>query len=139
MECYLENKSGVNNWDLVDSSAPKILGSWFFDKNRGLLVDFAKSGDLWEKRMAMVSTLFFIRQIDFRDTFIIAEILLHDPHDLIQKVVGWMIREVVNRDKEVAFQFLKKHYKIMPRTMLRYAIEKFDPATREGFLKGTIK
>lgn len=139
VEFYLANRSCINNWDLVDSSAPKILGAWLFDKNREILVDFAKSGKLWEKRMAMISTLFFIRKMDFGDTFKIAEILLHDSHDLIQKVVGWMIREVGKRDKGLALVFLNKHYSTMPRTMLRYAIEKFDPATREGFLKGTIE
>lgn len=138
MEFYLKHRSGVNSWDLVDSSAPKILGAWFFDKERSLLYDFATSGNLWEKRMAMISTFYFIRKMDFEDTFKIAEILLRDSHDLIHKVVGWMIREVGNRNKDIAFSFLKKHYKTMPRTMLRYAIEKYDPAEREAFLKGAI-
>ncbi|ERM82530.1 hypothetical protein P872_05760 [Rhodonellum psychrophilum GCM71 = DSM 17998] len=138
MEFYLKHRSGVNSWDLVDSSAPKILGEWLFDKNRSLLFDFATTGTLWEKRMAMISTLYFIRKMDFEDTFKIAEILLRDSHDLIHKVIGWMIREVGNRDMDIAFAFLKKHYKIMPRTMLRYAIEKNDPDVREAFLKGAI-
>jgi 3-methyladenine DNA glycosylase AlkD len=134
VDFYLDNREHVNNWDLVDSSALQILGAWLFDKDRSLLYDLAKSGKLWDQRIAMISTFYFIRKKDFEDTLKIAEILLNHPHDLIHKAVGWMIREVGNRDYEVAFGFLKKHYEKMPRTMLRYAIEKFDPKVREMFL-----
>jgi 3-methyladenine DNA glycosylase AlkD len=134
MDFYLKNKQFVNNWDLVDSSAHLILGSWLFDKDRSLLYNLAKSGKLWDQRIAIISTYYFIRKKDFEDTLKIAEILLNHPHDLIHKAVGWMLREVGNRDYQTEYDFLKKHYKIMPRTMLRYAIEKFDPQVREMFL-----
>jgi 3-methyladenine DNA glycosylase AlkD len=134
MDFYLKNKQYVNNWDLVDSSAHLILGSWLFDKDRSLLYNLAKSGKLWDQRIAIISTYYFIRKKDFEDTLKIAEILLNHPHDLIHKAVGWMLREVGNRDYQTEYDFLKKHYKIMPRTMLRYAIEKFDPQVREMFL-----
>jgi 3-methyladenine DNA glycosylase AlkD len=132
---YLKHRSWVNNWDLVDSSAHLILGDYLLDKDRSLLFDLAKSGILWDQRIAIMSTFYFIRKKDFSDTLKVAEILLHHPHDLIHKAVGWMIREVGNRDFETANQFLLKHYQTMPRTMLRYAIEKFDPETKEFFMK----
>lgn len=135
VDFYLKNRSWVNNWDLVDSSAHLILGDYLFDKDRSLLYDLAKSGMLWDQRIAIMSTYHFIRKMDFSDTLKIAEILLHHPHDLIHKAVGWMIREVGNRDFETAKQFLHKHYQNMPRTMLRYAIEKFDSETKEFFMK----
>jgi 3-methyladenine DNA glycosylase AlkD len=134
VDFYLDNRNHVNNWDLVDSSAHLILGAWLFDKDKSLLYDLAKSGKLWEQRIAMISTYYFIRKRDFGDTLKIAEILLNHPHDLIHKAVGWMIREVGNRDYQTAFGFLETHYKKMPRTMLRYAIEKFDPKVREMLL-----
>ncbi|MFC4873850.1 DNA alkylation repair protein [Negadavirga shengliensis] len=133
---YLDHLDGVNNWDLVDSSADKILGSWLEDKNRSILYDFADSGDLWRQRIAVMATFHFIRQGEFRDTFKIAEILLNHPHDLIHKAVGWMLREIANRDHQSACDFLQRHYKVMPRTMLRYAIEKFDPGIRKTILAG---
>lgn len=132
---YLKNRAWVNNWDLVDSSAHLILGDYFFYKERSILYELAKSGILWDQRIALMSTFYFIRKRDFSDTLKIAEILLHHPHDLIHKAVGWMIREIGNRDFETANQFLMKHYQIMPRTMLRYAIEKFDLKTKEFFMK----
>lgn len=137
-ELYLRNLAFVNNWDLVDSSAEKILGPWLFDKDRGLLYDLAVSGDLWKQRVAVISTFHFIRQGEFEDTFRLAEMFLDHKHDLIHKAVGWMLREVGNRDLEAEEQFLKKHYKQMPRTMLRYAIEKFDPELRKRYLSGQI-
>ena len=135
VDFYLKNRSWVNNWDLVDSSAHFILGDYLFDKDRGILYDLAKSGILWDQRIGIMSTFYFIRKKDFTDTLKIAEILLHHPHDLIHKAVGWMIREVGNRDFETANQFLLKHYQSMPRTMLRYAIEKFDVDAKAFFMK----
>lgn len=135
---YLDNLAYVNNWDLVDTSAPTILGGFLFDKNRSLLYDLANSDDLWKQRIAIIATLYFIRRNDFYDTLAISEILIHHHHDLIHKAVGWMIREVGKRDKDVAIAFLQKHYTEMPRTMLRYAIEKFDEDLRKQFLKKEI-
>jgi 3-methyladenine DNA glycosylase AlkD len=135
VEFYLKQRTFVNNWDLVDSSAHLILGDYLFDKDRSILYDLAKSGILWDQRIAIMSTFYFIRKKDFSDTLKISEILLHHPHDLIHKAVGWMIREVGNRDFETANQFLLKHYQSMPRTMLRYAIEKFDVYTKAFFMK----
>ena len=135
---YIKNRKGINNWDLVDLSAPKIVGQHLIDKDKSLLYKFANSKDLWEKRIAILSTFTFIRQHWFEDTFNISEILLYDKHDLIHKAVGWMLREVGNRDLESEEEFLKKHYKTMPRTMLRYAIEKFPEKKRKNYLKGKI-
>ena len=135
---YIKNKKGFNNWDLVDLSAPKIVGQFLIDKDKSLLYKFARSKDLWEKRIAILSTLTFIRQHWFEETFNISEILLNDEHDLIHKAVGWMLREVGNRDTEAEEEFLLKHYKTMPRTMLRYAIEKFPEKKRKDYLGGRI-
>jgi 3-methyladenine DNA glycosylase AlkD len=123
---YLKNAQFVNNWDLVDASADKIVGAHLFDKDKNILLKLANSKNLWEKRIAIVSTYYFIRKKQSEYTFKIAEILLKDPHDLIQKAVGWMLREVgKNVSQEVEEEFLKRHYKVMPRTMLRYSIERF--------------
>ncbi len=138
VDCYLKNISGVNNWDIVDSSCHKILGPWLIDKDKGLLYEFAHSGDLWLQRIAIITTMHFIYNRQFDDAFRLAEILLQHPHDLIHKAVGWMLREIGNRDYDAEYRFLVKHYRQMPRTMLRYAIEKFDEDVRQGFLKGTI-
>lgn len=138
VDFYLANKKFLNNWDLVDSSAHKILGSWLFDRDRSLLYEFAHSGQLWDQRIAVISTFYFIDHDDFSDSLKIAEILLQHPHDIIHKAVGWMIREIGKRDYHTTFQFLRLHYKNMPRTMLRYAIEKFEPGTRHQFLNGSI-
>lgn len=135
---YLKNRKGINNWDLVDLSAPKIVGAYLIDKEKDLLYKFARSKDLWEKRMSIISTQAFIREHYFDDTLNISEILLSDKHDLIHKAVGWMLREVGNRDMETEEEFLRKHYKKMPRTMLRYAIEKFTEQKRNAYLKGKI-
>lgn len=135
---YLKNRKGINNWDLVDLSAPKIIGAYLIDKEKDLLYKFAHSKDLWEKRISIISTQAFIREHFFEDSLIISEILLHDKHDLIHKAVGWMLREIGNRDLETEEEFLKKHYKIMPRTMLRYAIEKFPEQKRMAYLRGKI-
>lgn len=138
VQCYLENLEGINNWDLVDSSCHKILGPYFEDKERDLLYDFARSEDLWKKRIAMITCYHFIRNEDFDDALNIAEILVNDDHDLIHKAVGWMLREVGKRDLAAEESFLKKHYQTMPRTMLRYAIEKFDEPLRLKYLHGEI-
>ena len=135
---YLKNRKGINNWDLVDLSAPKIIGAYLIDKEKDLLYKFARSKDLWEKRIAIISTQTFIRKYSFEDTLKISKILLNDKHDLIHKAVGWMLREVGNRDLQTEDEFLKKHYKLMPRTMLRYAIEKFPELKRKAYLKGII-
>lgn len=132
---YLKNYSNINNWDLVDLSAPKIVGDYLLDKDRGPLYVFAKSDNLWKKRIAVLSTFTFIKEGQFDDAFGIAEILLDDKHDLIHKAVGWMLREVGKRDKKTEIIFLKKYAATMPRTMLRYAIEKFTPEERSYFLK----
>ena len=138
---YLKNTNKINNWDLVDISAPKIIGESLGDKDikilgegRKILYKLAKSENLWERRIAIMSTFAFIRNSDFTDTLKIAEILLTDKHDLIHKAVGWMLREIGKKDQKAEEVFLKKHYRTMPRTMLRYAIEKFSQKQREFYL-----
>ena len=136
VQLYLKNIERVNNWDLVDLSAYHILGPYLMDKNRQLLYNLAKSDNLWVQRIAIIATMHFIRNKQFDDTLSIAEILLNHKHDLIHKAVGWMLREVGKKDYDVEYAFLIKHYKTMPRTMLRYAIERFPEEVRQGFLKG---
>jgi len=138
-EFYLKNAKQVNNWDLVDLTAPKISGDYLIDKERGILYKLAKSNNLWGKRIAIISTAAFIRNNDFNDTINISEILLKDKHDLIHKAVGWMLREVGKRDINILEKFLERHYQEIPRTMLRYAIEKFPEKRRKQFLNGEIK
>lgn len=135
---YLKNAHRVNNWDLVDSSAYKILGPYLVDKDKSILYELAKSGHLWKQRIAIITTYYFIKKQIYRDALAISKILLHHDHDLIHKAVGWMLREIGNRDKEVEVEFLKQHYKEMPRTMLRYAIEKFEKVERQKYLRGEI-
>jgi 3-methyladenine DNA glycosylase AlkD len=135
---YLDNLDFINNWDLVDSSAYKLLGPWLMDRDKSLLYNLAASENLWKQRIAIITTLHFIRNGHYEDTLKLATILLDHDHDLIHKAVGWMLREIGNRDQKVEMEFLRKHYSRMPRTMLRYAIEKFDPGLRQAFLKGTI-
>ena len=135
VDFYLDNLQAINNWDLVDLSAPKILGDYLSDKDRNILFQLARSNNLWEKRIAMLATAAFIRNNDFEDALNLSELLLNDSHDLIHKAVGWMLREIGKRDQKVEEKFLRKHYKTMPRTMLRYAIEKFDKDKREFYLK----
>ena len=134
---YLKNTKGINNWDLVDLSAPKIAGNYLLDKHkeRKILYRLVGSSDLWEKRIAILATYAFIKDDQFEDILKIAEILLKDEHDLIHKAVGWMLRELGKRDQKTEEKFLKKYYETMPRTMLRYAIEKFDKKKR-GFYLG---
>ncbi|HEY4518418.1 MAG TPA: DNA alkylation repair protein [Candidatus Paceibacterota bacterium] len=133
---YLQNKAGANNWDLVDTSAPYILGHYLFTNKseRGVLMKLAGSKSLWDRRIAIVSTLYFIGQKRFNETLEIAKILLKDKEDLIHKAVGWALREVWKRDPGVAEAFLTHHKAAMPRTTLRYAIERMSESKRKAFL-----
>ena len=133
---YLRNKSFVNNWDLVDTSCPGIVGNYLLnkDKDRSILYELAQENHLWSQRIAMVSTLAFIRKNQFQDTFQIAERLLSHRHDLIHKAVGWMLREVGKKNPDALEEFLHDHAGRFPRTALRYAIERFDPARRKYYL-----
>ncbi len=137
-EFYLKNTKFVNNWDLVDLSADKIMGAYLADKPKAILYKFAKSQNLWERRIAMLSTYYFIKNNEFEDAIGIAEVLVMDENDLIQKAVGWMLREIGNRDKKTEENFLKKYHKTMGRTTLRYAIEKFTEKERKHYLEGKI-
>jgi 3-methyladenine DNA glycosylase AlkD len=139
VDVYLRNIERVNNWDLVDSSAHLILGAHLMNSDRQLLYNFAQSENLWVQRISIIATLYFIRNNQFDDTLRLSEILLNHRHDLIHKAVGWMLREVGKRDYEVEYRFLVKHYRSMPRTMLRYAIERFPEEVRQAFLKGNIE
>ncbi len=134
---YLKNTKFINNWDLVDLSAPKIIGAYLLDKpaKRKILFKLAESGNLWEQRISVLATYTFIRNKDFNDTLKISKILLHHSHDLIHKAVGWMLRELGKKDQKIEEKFLQKHYQTMPRTMLRYAIEKFPEKKRKFYLK----
>ncbi|MDP2632784.1 MAG: DNA alkylation repair protein [Candidatus Curtissbacteria bacterium] len=123
---YIKNAKNINNWDLVDSSAPYIVGEYLAGRGKAILYKLAGSGNLWERRIAIVSSSGFIKRGEYEDTFAISEILLSDSCDLIHKAVGWMLREVGKRNSGELEKFLKKHQKNMPRTMLRYAIERFD-------------
>lgn len=131
---YLKNARHINNWDLVDLSAPNIVGSFLLDKPRRVLYKLARSRLLWERRIAMLATFTFIRNNDFKCAFALAEILLHDKHDLMHKAVGWMLREIGKRDQKALGKFLQKHYKAMPRTMLRYAIERLSSRKKKYYM-----
>jgi 3-methyladenine DNA glycosylase AlkD len=135
---YLAHTHRINNWDLVDVSAPHIVGRHLQERPRKSLHQLARSGSLWEKRIAIIATLHFIRMNDFDDTLHVAEALLHDEHDLMHKAVGWMLREVGKRDLAAEENFLKQHYRDMPRTMLRYAIERFPEPKRKNYLYGKV-
>ena len=136
---YLNHTRFINNWDLVDLSAGKIIGAFLFDRGRETLYELARSPSLWERRIAIMATSFFIRENDFTDTLKLAALLLlHDEEELLHKAVGWMLREVGNRHMAAEERFLKQHYRAMPRTMLRYAMEKFPEVRRQGYLKGTL-
>ena len=135
VDFYLSHTDRINNWDLVDLSCYSLLGEWLLDKDRSILYDLARNGKtLWEQRIGMVSTMTFIRHGQTEDTFAIADILLHHPHDLIHKAVGWLLREAGKRDKAALVAYLEPRCKAMPRTMLRYAIEKFPEEERRKFL-----
>ncbi len=138
--CYLSNTKYINNWDLVDLSADKIVGAYLLDKDRDILEKLAMSTSIWERRISIIATFQFIKEKkEYKDTFKISKILLFDKHDLIQKAVGWMLREVGKRVSEAKEEeFLKPVYKKMPRTMLRYAIERFPEEKRLRYLKGQV-
>jgi 3-methyladenine DNA glycosylase AlkD len=138
-DLYLSNTNFINNWDLVDCSAEHIVGKFLVDKDKTILSQLAQSNDLWERRISIIATFHFIKNKDFVETLKIAEMLLQDKHDLIHKAVGWMLREVGKRDLKTEEDFLAKHYKNMPRTMLRYAIERFPEERRQQYLKGSIE
>lgn len=133
---YLEHTAFINNWDLVDSSAPQIVGAQLYAAARTPLDRLVASESLWERRIAIMATFTFIRQGEFVPTLSLAERLLNDREALIHKAVGWMLREVGNRDRDQEQSFLDRHYRIMPRTMLRYAIEKFPEKLRQAYLRG---
>lgn len=134
---YLSRTRFINGWDLVDSSAPHIVGAWLSERSRTPLRVLARSRSLWERRIAIMATQYFIRRREFDDAFAIADMLLRDEHDLIHKAVGWMLREIGNRDPAAERRFLRSRYHRMPRTMLRYAIEKFPARERMTYLNGT--
>jgi 3-methyladenine DNA glycosylase AlkD len=134
---YLAHSRHVNNWDLVDASARELVGVHLWEKDRRVLAALARSENLWERRIAIVATHAFIVRGEYRDTLAIATILLDDPHDLIHKAVGWMLREVGKRDQATLERFLAKHHRTMPRTTLRYAIERFPEPARKAYLKGS--
>jgi len=135
---YLKKTTFINNWDLVDVTAQHIVGDYLMDKNKSPLYRLTKSKDLWERRIAVMATFCFIKRERYEDTLKIAKILLNDKEDLIHKAVGWMLREIGKRNMVIEEAFLKQHYKEMPRTMLRYAIEKFPESKRQQYLKGEI-
>lgn len=135
---YLANLKQVNNWDLVDLSADKILGAYLFDKEKTHIYKLAQSKNIWERRIAVVSTFYFIKKKQFEPTFKIVEMLMQDEHDLIQKACGWMLREIGKRNEKYLETFLTMHYKKMPRTMLRYAIERFSLERRKLYLEGKV-
>ncbi len=135
---YLANTRYINNWDLVDSSASHIVGAYLFERSRLPLYKLVESRSLWERRIAIMATFHFIKRNEFAETVVIAERLLVDEHALIHKAVGWMLREIGKRDRKVEESFLRLHYKTMPRTMLRYAIERFPEVRRQAYLKGMI-
>ena len=137
-DLYLKNTRWINNWDLVDVTTPHIVGKFLMDRSREPLYRLARSSSLWERRIAIITTFEFIRHDQFEDTLAIAETLLHDKEDLIHKAVGWMLREVGKRNLDAEEGFLHQHYRTMPRTMLRYAIEKFPEPKRQAYLKGEV-
>ncbi len=134
---YLSHTEFINNWDLVDCSAEHIVGAYLFSRDRKPIYRLVRSGSLWERRIGVMSTFHFVKREDFSDTLAIAELLLHDREDLIHKAVGWMLREVGKRNRKSEERFLTRHYKKMPRTMLRYAIEKLPETERLAYLHGT--
>ena len=133
-DLYLSNTKNINNWDLVDLSAPNIVGCFLLDTKRTILYRLARTGSVWERRLAVMATFAFIKQGDYRDALEISKILLDDDHDLIHKAVGWMLREIGNRSLPEEEIFLKRYFRQMPRTMLRYAIEKFPEEKRKQYL-----
>lgn len=141
IDFYLSHTDRINNWDLVDLSCYKLLGVWLQNRDRQILYTLAHSANMWEQRIAIVTCMHFVRQGDFGDCLAIAELLLHHPHDLIHKAVGWLLRETGKKDRRVLTDFLSTRYTVMPRTMLRYAIEHFPEEERRRYLesKGSKK
>ena len=137
-DLYLASTRFINNWDLVDLSAEHVVGAHLWERDRAVLDRLARSGLVWERRIAILATFHFIKRGRFDDTFRVAESLLHDRHDLIHKAVGWMLREVGKRDQPAEEAFLRQHYRTMPRTMLRYAIERFPEPLRRRYLQGEV-
>ena len=135
VDLYLANTKWINNWDLVDTSAPQILGAWLLKRDRSVLQTLAKSKSLWEQRISVLATQAFIRAAEFDNTVQLCEGFLDHPHDLMHKACGWMLREAGKRDEEVLLSFLDQHAAQMPRTMLRYAIEKLSPEVRQGYMR----
>lgn len=136
---YLKNTGHINNWDLVDLSSDKIIGGFLLNKDKKILYKLVHSKNIWERRISIISTFQFIKNNEFEDTLTISELLLNDKHDLIHKAVGWMLREVGKRDEKVLKDFLKSHYHDLPRTTLRYAIERFEEEERKKWLKRELK
>ncbi|OUR96905.1 DNA alkylation repair protein [Halobacteriovorax marinus] len=137
-QIYIKHFKYINCWDLVDVTCPHIVGKHLMDKDRSILYTWAKSNHLWTKRIAMITNWWLVRKGDLNEVYKISEILLNDEHDLIHKAVGWMLREAAKKNMVKTEKFLKKHYKDMPRTMLRYAIEKFPEVKRQRYLKGLV-
>ncbi|MBF0288017.1 MAG: DNA alkylation repair protein [SAR324 cluster bacterium] len=135
---YLGHTKYINNWDLVDTSAEHIVGAYLMARDRSPLYQLVRSKDLWERRIAVLATFYFIKRNEYQDTLQIAELLLNDSEDLIHKAVGWMLREIGKRNLKAEESFLRQHYQQMPRTMLRYAIEKFEEKKRQNYLYGRI-
>ncbi len=131
---YLKLKEHINGWDLVDVSAPQIIGGWYVDKDRSRIHKLIESNNLWDRRIAILSTFYYIRLHDFDDTFRYAEEVLNDSEDLIHKACGWMLREAGKRDEKKLLKFLDQHCTTMPRTMLRYSMEKLTPPVRQRYL-----
>ncbi len=137
-DLYLKSTEFINNWDLVDASAEHIVGAFLMEKNKRPLYRLAQSKELWERRISIMATFHFVKHHEFSETIKICSMLLSDRHDLIHKATGWMLREIGKRDLKIEEKYLKAHYKKMPRTMLRYAIEKFPEEKRQRYLKGSI-
>jgi len=134
---YIDHLPHINNWDLVDCSAEHLVGAYYANRCRAPLMEMAQSRNLWERRIAIIATFYFIRRNQFDDTLRLADQLKHDPEDLMHKAVGWMLREVGKRNMEIEESFLLQHYKILPRTLLRYAIERFPEPVRLAYLHGS--
>ena len=134
IDFYLKNTEFINNWDLVDLSSPKIIGDFLINRERSVLFELVNSDNLWKRRIAVLATFSFIRNDDFADALNISRLLISDDHDLIHKAVGWMLREIGKRDENTLRNFLNEYYKQMPRTMLRYSIEKLSEKERKHYL-----
>lgn len=134
-EFYLKNTHNTRHWNIIDCSAPLIVGHYLYDKSKDILLTLSNSNDLWERRISIISTLYFIRKGDFEWSIKLAKLLLKDEHDLIHRAVGWVLREVGKRNEKLLIDFLNEHYKLMPRIMLRYAVKHLYEETRQHFVK----